>query len=340
MRHDEIDALPPIHRRPATDVPEDVLRAASRLRRGRPAQRLSEALIAGDRIPVECIDPVARSLSEPGKNGWKENLVSVWAAARAADTEDRYAAAGWLSYVLEHWPSLDAWPRLLRSYVRTMAGLYALLIFLSVASGNILPGQYFGPPFAAIPLCLLAYPFSAWVDRRRLNRIRKEAARGLARLAVPHSAAPLAAAALDGDEGVRRASWEALLSVLPTITEAHYGRLPLETTPRLCALLAWTDSTLATQVLRALRAVGDSRGIRPVERMINRVPAQAEESAVRREAEMTLQVLYARQKREIDAASLLRPTARPAEPEQSLLRPYLQAGDHPAENLLRAASEE
>jgi hypothetical protein len=130
------------------------------------------------------------------------------------------------------------------------------------------------------------------------------------------------------------------MAVLPTITEAHYGQLSMETTPRLCALLTWTDQPLAVLVLRALRAVGDSRAIRPVERLLHRAPAQWLDAGMRAEVDLTLQVLYARQKREIDAASLLRATARPAEPEQSLLRPYVQAGDHPAENLLRAASEE
>jgi hypothetical protein len=331
---------PPIHYVPARGMDEDVVRAFGSVRRGRAAKRLAEALMSGQPVPLECIDPVARSLTEPSKNSWKENLVAVWAAARAAGHEDRYSASGWLSYVLEHWPSLDAWPRLRRSYVRTMIGLYVWLTLLSVMSGNVLPGQYFAPPFVAIPLCLLVYPVSAWVDRRRMNRVRREAARGLAHLAVPHSAAPLAAAALDGDEGVRRASWEALVAVLPTITEAHYGQLPLETTPRLCALLAWTDQTLAILVLRGLRAVGDSRAIRPVERLIQRAPGQSLDSEMRREADITLQVLYARQKREIDAASLLRPTMSPVEPEQSLLRPYLQTGDHPAENLLRATSDD
>jgi len=326
--------LPPVYNA-APDLPTDVLRHFQRLRRDRPSRRLAEALIERKPLPVDCIEPVALSLSDPARCRWHENLVGVWAAARSANSADRYSAAGWLSHVLEFWPSLDAWPRLKRSYQRTLVVMIAVL---AVAVG-VKPGTLIGPVFGAIPLCLLAYPFSAWLDRSRLNRIRAEAATGLGILAVPHTAARLAAGALDGDERVRLACRDSLRKVLPTVTADQYGRLSLDTTPRLVALLQDNDETLVLLTLRALGAVGDSRALDPVNRF-QRSQRTWHNPEIPFEAQRTFEALYARWKRENDAASLLRPTDSPVQADQSLLRPWVHSGDQPAENLLRAASDE
>jgi hypothetical protein len=209
-----------------------------------------------------------------------------------------------------------------------------------VVSAGPQPGLLIGSAFGALPLCLFTYPVSAWVDRKRLNRIRAEAAKGLGMLAVPHSAGSLAVGMQDGARNVREACRESLVQVLPTLTDAQYGRLPLDTTPRLCTLLHQTDEPVLLGTLRALRAVGDSRALDAVGRLLHRIPAGWQNSEMATEAQLTFEVLMARRKREMDAASLLRPTDSPLAPENELLRPYVQSGDHPAENLLRAAGDE
>lgn len=332
--------LPPIHRSPVCDVPDDVVRYLARLPKGQSTRRVAEALIDRSPIPIDCIGPMAQSLSDPTRNGWKENVVAVWAAARSAGSADRYAAAGWLSHVLEFWPSLDSWPRLKRSYIRTMIFLYVVLALKSLTGAAIMPWTYFIPPFVAVPLFLFAYPLSAWLDRGRLNRIRAEAAKGLGLLGIPHSAGPLAVGALDNYEDVRTASRDSLLKVLPTLSEEQYGRLPMDTTPRLCGLLNGGDEALLFLTLRAIRAVGDSRALQPVERFVRRSPGPWMNVNIAMEADQTLAVLYARKKRENEAASLLRPTNNPLEPPPVLLRPYVHTGDQPAENLLRATTDD
>ncbi len=321
-------------------APEEIQRLIERLPRQNPVRRLAQAIVEGKLVPLDCIQPVAISLTDPAGKSWRENLVAVWAAARAASSTDRHAAAGWLSHVLERWPSLDRWPRLRRSYLRTLGLLYLPALAGLIEAGGAGIGLIFVPPFAAIPFCLLVYPFSARLDRNRMNRIRAQAADGLGLLTIPHSAASLAAAAFDHDRRVREACRSALIQVLPTLTEERYGQLPFDTTPRLCALLANDDEAIVLATLKALRCVGDSRAFRPVERLARGSWSTRESPAVLAESEQALMILRARQKRENEAASLLRPTGSPLAPQESLLRSYSESGVAPSENLLRAAASD
>src|SRR5579863_2980538 len=103
----------------------------------------------------------------------------------------------------------------------------------------------------------------------------------LGRLRAPQGIGALAAACRDRAEPVREAAVEALPSVLPTLTPAHYGTLDGQAVPNLCKLLYPFEAKWTRQILEALGKVGDGRAVEPVQRLI----AERPNAAIRAAAE-------------------------------------------------------
>jgi len=186
-----------------------------------------------------------------------------------------------------------------------------------------------------LPFSLLVLPFSAALDRRRLNRVREAAANSLGRLAVPESIGALAAAMYDRDPRVAATAAAALSRTLPMLTKAHYGRFGTEAVRRLCRLLQHPDERLVLDVLTALDKVGDPSAIRPVERLAKR----SHSPTVQARVEALLPILYDRQRRAGESGRLLRPSTAPDAPAEILLRPAHGTGETAPDLLLRVVQE-
>jgi hypothetical protein len=187
-----------------------------------------------------------------------------------------------------------------------------------------------------IPLVL----YTLFVDSR-VNTVRAAAATALGRLQIPEAVGEVAAAVHDspgtrqtpGTGLVREAALNALPFLLDALTTHYYGRLPDQAIANLCRLLEHPNDRLILDVLEALGRVGGGSAVEPVERVARRGRAYT-----RQTAERILPVLRERQRREREAATLLRPSIAPDDPSQVLLRPAQDTGQADVNLLLRPSS--
>ncbi len=180
-------------------------------------------------------------------------------------------------------------------------------------------------------------PFASPIyDAVRAADVRIEAAKTLAALQLPASVGALARAA----RGVNfRAdiARNALLQLLPTLTEAHYGQLGADATPELCALLTTVqyDTPYLERLLTALGNIGDGRAVLPVEKVAADYPTLS----AGKQAAAILPVLRARRQQANHSRMLLRHASAPPAEAGQLLRAASATSTTPPEQLLRPSEE-
>lgn len=219
--------------------------------------------------------------------------------------------------------------------------------------------------FISVPVM----PVSYRIDKNRMNRVRVSAALALERLQAVDSVDTLIHWAVrDKSQKVRTAALSALRRVLPLLTVDYYGRLKVETIPLLCRLLGSSSVIEDGTILEALGKVGGGQAVEPVERYIAmygdptnltrdkqlnpRIAISADQiSAVGRgeveaepenlaQASRILPILKERQRIERDAASLVRASTSPKDPETILMRPAQDSGQTQEQILVRAIGTE
>lgn len=125
--------------------------------------------------------------------------------------------------------------------------------------GSILAGTFLFSP--------LLFPLSIVWDNNHLNRVRAECARSLEVLRQAESISVLASTIFDSSPQVRKASFEALSSVLPTLESSDYGQFDGSITMLLCKLLKDSDEHFVVQVMEALGKVGSGKAVPHVTRL-------------------------------------------------------------------------
>jgi hypothetical protein len=309
---------------------EEIERLVKRIPARDPVHKLAVFLRQGLTPPPELVVKTLKTLEKPSSRNWRQRAVAAWALGQTPLAPDqREIAAGWLEHVIVRYHRLDQEGRLARAYLRV------LTFFVTVGLGIAVFGSeglepLLVTPFASLPLSILFYPFSARIDRQRVNRVRAAAASAAGRLGVAHTVMVLAPAAAERPRNVRHAAAEALKSVLPVLHEGWYGHIPADTVEWLIRLLHHEDDALVIAVLRALGQVAGGGAVQAVERAAQR----GRTGEIRREAEAALPALRRRQEQERQAETLLRPAAVLPQPD-ILLRPAQNLGESDAAVLLR-----
>ncbi|MCX6382300.1 MAG: hypothetical protein NT023_22955 [Armatimonadetes bacterium] len=179
----------------------------------------------------------------------------------------------------------------------------------------------------------ISLPLSLLLDRRRQNRVRKEATASLTQLGSVE-ALPYLLASIGGAKGeLYQELLDGIATLLPRLTPEDYGRLRSDTVPNLCYLLNNFTGNFLLTVLEAVGKIGDSRAITTVQRLAEGdAPAQ-----VREAARQILPILIARREQENHSQNLLRASKEPVG-ERELLRPSQEASEEP-ETLLRPSGQ-
>ena len=186
---------------------------------------------------------------------------------------------------------------------------------------------------------MLASPFilifSPIVDLAQNEEVQITATKTLGKLQAPGSVGALAQAARWTNPCATIAQ-DALTRLLPTLTEAHYGRLPKDATPELCALLLDSNIEMKLKwlILEALGKMGDGRAVEPMQKFAQ----SAQTPKLRELADSILPVLLARREQENAASTLLRHSSAPPVAASQLLRAASASAATPPELLLRPSA--
>ena len=194
-------------------------------------------------------------------------------------------------------------------------------------------------PFMNVALSLLVLPFSAMLEKRRLNLARAAAVLSLGRLAAPEATGVVAAAVYDkvgeGSGEVKRAGERALPSVLSALKHEHYGQVRGTSIDHLCRILQDRRDHLVIAVLEAFKKVGPGSAADPVGRLAKRARA----GDVRMLAHELVPILESRRRDEQAPRVLLRATGTPGD-DNALLRPITSQSESDPDLLLRPLQEE
>ncbi len=210
------------------------------------------------------------------------------------------------------------WDGILRNSIGSMENLAVPLQILAFAFLTV---------FIPAPISL---PVSLMLDRRRQNRVRKEATASLMRLGSLE-ALPYLLAAIGRTKGeLYQELLDGVATLLPRLTPKHYGQFRSDVVPNLCYLLENYRGNFVLVLLDAVQKIGDSRALLTVRRLAEK----GESAEVRAKAKEVLPILEARREQENDAHNLLRASSEPVS-QKELLRPAYNVTETQPETLLR-----
>ena len=316
------------------------------LRRTSPARQMAEKLLSGDALTPEDAAILMELLEEPSGFRWREARLATWLAgfvpAGGTQQTETTKTLGWRlkTYV---WPdqkkiSLIRWG----AFTAPLFLWFTYLFITNSANLDFVWMLCWSLILAAVAASLPAALIRHVWDDLTYSLLRVAAAQSLARLRLPESVAPLAAAANftpDAVENVshwrkiRRIARAGLPAAIAELRPEHYLRLDPIIVPNLCLLIHDRDEALALLALDALGKVGDGRAVIPTQRL-----AGSHASLRRREiANAILPLLYYRQQQENSYSHLLRASSAPVGPE-TLLRASSGKPDDAPETLLRASN--
>lgn len=244
----------------------------------------------------------------------------------------------YLTFLKPIWGTLSGWVQLFADpYMNFWNLIFRQLDVVSKSPGNA-PIENISFGFQLVfALTLIASPVSLPVslllDRRRQNRVRKEATTSLTQLGSVE-ALPCLLASIGSAKGeLYQELLDGIATLLPRLTPEDYGRLRSDTVPNLCYLLNNFTGNFLLTVIEALGKIGDSRAVLTVQRLAEGdAPAQ-----VREAARQILPILIARREQENHSQNLLRASKEPAG-ERELLRASQEAVEEP-ETLLRPSGQ-
>jgi HEAT repeat protein len=312
-----------------------------RLKEDNPVRLAALAVLRGDTPPS--VHPLTESLLARTAKRWRERKVAAWTLGRARLNRDETDnAAGLLSDVLEnaHQDSKTKW--LVRGILRSL-GISTGLGFLSAIlfphwGHDTLYSTAFYATIYEILFGWIMVLFSLYLESNAHARVRAQAAASLANLNVIDSIGPLAHHLFDRDKQTSEACLASLHHLLPLVREEHYGVLGAGSITTLAHALRHPDGNLVLKLLDALDKIGTSHAIPFVAQVASKERTRLRDAALR-----TLETLKARQQREDQRNTLLRPTTSPTDPASILLRPagsVEASGAQDANLLLRPVSDD
>jgi hypothetical protein len=190
-------------------------------------------------------------------------------------------------------------------------------------------------PFAIALFAPIGMPIAAYLERRRLLQIRMAAVEALANIGNVRAVGALAPLLRGGNRALRAKATQALTTLIPKLTEEHYGTFPSDTTPNLLRAFADASEDFRVLLLNALEKIGDGRAIEPLE-ALSRFGSPREREAASR----ALPILQERERQANSATNLLRPTHAPQDSSEQLLRPSNERVDPDPKSLLRPTDAE
>ncbi len=319
----------------------EIVRLMKRIPRRSPLRRLIDAATGEFLRPNEAAPALCAVLNTTPEYRWRERLVAAIALRYAPiRLEEESATVLALGKALQTNYMGRVSVATFRFMICFVAAFAALLVsaLLYESTGLLL---IIGAIFLAISaFLLLSSPFvlviAPLLDADYNRRVQLTTAETLARLQFAESAGILAKASR-GRKRLADVTRNALVQLLPTLTEAHYGRLPADATPELSALLfdADTSEPLISLTIEALGKVGDGRAVEPVQKFAQ----TARTPKLREMAADILPILIARREQENAAGTLLRHSSAPPVAASELLRAASAIAATPPEMLLRPSSE-
>jgi hypothetical protein len=330
------------------------------VRRRNQVREIAERYVAAPDVTVDNIQPLVETLIRNSGWRWRERRLAAWLLGHiGAATAFAAPASDALVRVVERKVKRDYAGALVRTYIRTIGVLLALLLFWVVADPSLIAWMAdahgtMAPLLANGTVLLIFMTFSGLlfpvvclpskiVEDLRTNAVRKAAVDSLGKLAEPATLGAIAVAATgqgalwwSGTDTVCSAASEALPKVVANLRPEHYGALPPGAVTALCKLVGCGDGRAVRASLDALRVIGDGSAVQPVARAAER----ATNPAIRAAAEELLPILLERQRNEMAPAVLLRPSSAPTVASDELLRPAASGNDTNPEELLRASTGE
>lgn len=168
--------------------------------------------------------------------------------------------------------------------------------------------------FAGLPFWVVAT--TMWSDHQTIHSAESlEAAKALGARPEAEGIESLAAVMGAADNRLRAAAIQAFIRKSGSVAALPYGSAGPHSIKGLCRALAHQDTKVIAAALSALRAVGGSSAIQPVEWLLGR-PVAAD---LKSKAQETLAILIERKKNEAHSAVLLRPTYQAQGPNDRLL---------------------
>ena len=327
-----------------SQMPEEERCKIVRLMRRVPRRSLLRRVVDGKTgvilSPREAASHLITLLNTTPETKWRERLVAAIALRYvpiAPDDQSRVAQA--LGEALQ----TKYERRFARAAFRTT--LCFLATVLTWVAGNYFSADLawrdtLGFIFSIAALSLLSattpvFFLSSKVDAEQNLDVQTNAVETLAHLRLLGSIGALAKASR-GKKRLSDITRNTLVQLLPTLTEAHYGRLPNDATPELCVLLFDKDTSerLITLTTKAIGKIGDGRAVEPMRKFAQ----SARTPKLRELAESILPVLLARREQENAATTLLRHSSAPPVAASQLLRAASASAATPPELLLRPSA--
>jgi len=279
-------------------------------------------------------DTLLNALENPNSSAWTDRIVGYHALRHIELTppERTHASQLLLQSLATRKASDVVFSRLGASVI--LASILTF-VFSSIVSVLYSRTDSFFFYFLLMPLeMIFTVPLSfaglSALDRRRALHVQRAAVTALAQVGDPECIVTLTRYARHRNL-LRQEAIQTLKTILPTVGESWYGRLPANANAALTDLALSSDEDLALAALDALGAAGSGAAKEIVEHISTDVRKSA---PVRARATALLPILTIRLERETSAASLLRPSDRVS--TEHLLHPVYGSAPEVA-NLLRAS---
>jgi len=330
---------------------EPIAQLVLTLQRNDPVRNLAMSLLAGRGVDLPDPSPLIRAVNGCRPRDWRRGAAAAWCLANVnLSAEDRASVASRLAAIVDNRIPYDHLGAAFGRLFKVCGAITALVILpillytapnwigslgalLATAIATVMAGTLFFLLLSGVVVGPFLVPLSVAADKSRVNRVRAQAAETLGALGQPESVDVLADAAHEIGSRVRNPAHDALLRILPTLTEQHRGTLSAQTVPNLCRLLDDSEMPTTLDILRALERIGDGRAVKPVQLTIIRWSLRLPNSAVRKEAERILPVLLQRQRQEQASSILLR--AADHSLNEVLVRPAASAPSEDSATLVR-----
>ena len=289
---------------------------------------IAENLLANRPVDSSVLWELLAAVETAKSHSWKRGVVAAWSISRLQLTAgQRHDAASRLNAVLTRRVVGSGClnPGTIRAMYFCTVAICAIVGIWASTRGTVYLSLAIYVIVLIASLCLIAapivLPLSITFDRLRNQRLQSQVAETLGVLGSPESLEALTEAGVEVASRASRPAREALVRVLPQMSEEWRGRLSAAAIQGLCKILSDAHGFAALVILRALERVGPGSAAASVDWAIKGWA----HGPVRDEGERVLTVLRERLAKEKEAASLLRAASDSG--ETTLLRANPPAGD-------------
>ena len=306
-------------------------------------RRAAERILHGSAGEESLVPLLRNAILEKSGFRWRERIVAAWCLGLTqVSIEKSEGIRDALDRLINNRLQKDNWGAFLRLQWRTLlVSIPFTLMFkggLTEVIRDFSPWNIVQTLLSNVGFSIFVLPFSAMLEKRRLNLARAAAVLSLGRIAAPEAAGVVAAAVYDkvgeGNGEVKKAAERALPAVLRALRPDDYGRVGGNSVDHLCRVLQDRRNHLVISVLEALEKVGGGSAVESVSRLAKKARARD----VKQLAQRVLPVLEARRRDEQAPTVLLRATTSPGAEGEVLLRPVESRFDSDPDLLVRPVS--